>query len=86
MVDELVAHGVEVAEKGADFERKVGEPAGIRNRPAPVEVERADDDLVVGEVDKDGHGTGTVVAKGDPIPPALRDLPRRAARETPRKR
>jgi hypothetical protein len=74
-IDADVAPGVEVAEKGPDFERKVGEPADIRNRPAPGEVELADDDLVVGELDKDGHGTGTVVAKGDPIPPGLAQLP-----------
>ena len=86
MVDELVEPGVEIAEKGPDFERRVGEEAGVRNRPAPAEVERADDDLVVGELDKDGHGSGTFIAKGDPIPPGLRALPRRAAREAPRKR
>jgi hypothetical protein len=83
MVDELVEPGVELAEKGPDFERRVGEVAGVRNRPAPVDVERADDDLVVGELDKDGHGSGTFIAKGDPIPPGLSALPRRAAREAP---
>jgi hypothetical protein len=85
MVDELVEPGVEIAEKGPDFERRVGEESGVRNRPAPAEVERADDDLVVGELDKDGHGSGTFIAKGDPIPPGLRAFPRRAAREAPRK-
>jgi hypothetical protein len=84
MVDELVEPGIEIAEKGPDFERRVGEEAGV-NRPVPVEVERADDDLVVGELDKDGHGSGTFIASGDPIPPGLRALPRRAAREAPRK-
>jgi hypothetical protein len=83
-LDGDVAPGVEIAEKGPDFERRVGEPAPVRNRPAPGEVELADDDLVVGEVDKEGHGTGTVVAKGDPIPAELRELPRRAARPAPR--
>jgi hypothetical protein len=34
---------------------------------------------VLGEVDKDGHGTGTFVAKGDPIPAHLGALPRRPA-------
>jgi hypothetical protein len=85
-IDADVAPGVELAEKGPDFERKVGEPAGVRNRPVPAEVELADDDIVVGELDKDGHGSGTVIAKGDPIPAELRRLPRRAARPAPRKR
>jgi hypothetical protein len=83
MVDELAAPGAEVAEKGPDFERAIGEPADIRNRPDPAEPELADDDLLVGDVDKDGHGSRTFIAKGDPIPPALRELPRRAAREAP---
>jgi hypothetical protein len=82
-IDADVAPGVEIVEKGPDFERRVGEPAGVRNRPVPAEVERADDDLVLGELDKDGHGSGTFVAKGDASPPALRELPRRAAREAP---
>jgi hypothetical protein len=86
MVDELAAPGFELAEKGPDFERRIGEPAGIRNRPDPAAVEHADDDLLIGELDKDGHGSRVVVAKGDPIPPGLRDLPRRAAREAPRKK
>jgi hypothetical protein len=49
-------------------------------------VEVADDDLLIGELDKDGNGSRVVVAKGDPIPPGLRDLPRRAAREAPRRK
>ena len=81
-IDADVAPGVEIAEKGPDFERKVGEPAGVRNRPAPADVELADDDIV-GELDKDGHGSGTVIARGDPIPAELRGLPRRAARPAP---
>ena len=85
-LDRDVHADVELAEKGPDFERKVGEPAGVRNRPAPADVEHADDDIVVGELDKDGHGSGTVIAKGDPIPAELRELPRRAARPAPRKR
>jgi hypothetical protein len=84
-IDADVAPGVEVAEKGPDFERRVGEPAGVRNRPDPAAAELADEDLVLGELDKDGHGSGTFIAKGDPIPPGLRALPRRAAREAPRK-
>jgi hypothetical protein len=85
-IDADVAPGVELAEKGPDFERRVGEPAGVRNRPAPSEAEHADDDLVLGELDKDGHGSGTFIAKGDPIPAELRELPRRAARPAPRKK
>ena len=86
MVDELVEPGVEIAEKGPDFERRVGEEAGVRNRPAPAEVERADDDLVVGELDKDGHGSRVFIAKGDPIPPGMASLPRSPARAPSRKR
>jgi hypothetical protein len=82
-IDADVAPCVETAEKGPDFERRVGEPAGVRNRPDPAAADLADDDLLVGEVDKDGHGSRTFIAKGDPIPPGLRDLPRRAAREAP---
>ena len=74
---------VELAEKGPDFERRVGEPAGVRNRPDPAAAELADDDLVVGELDKDGHGSGTFIAKGDPIPAHLAALPRRAAWPAP---
>ena len=85
MVDELAAPGAEIAEKGPDFERAIGEVAGVRNRPDPAAVEVADEDLLIGELDKDGNGSRVVVAKGDPIPPGLRDLPRRAAREAPRK-
>jgi hypothetical protein len=83
MVDELAAPGAVIAEKGPDFERAIGEQLGTRNRPNPAEVERADQDLVLGEVDKDGHGSGTFVAKGDPIPAGLADVPRRPARSAP---
>jgi hypothetical protein len=86
MVDELAAPGAEIAEKGPDFERRIGEEHGTRNRPDPAAAEVADDDLLVGELDKDGRGSRVVVAKGDPIPPELRGLPRRAARETPRRK
>jgi hypothetical protein len=79
-IDADVAPGVELAEKGPDFERRVGEPAGVRNRPlGQPEPELADDDLVLGELDKDGHGSGTFIAKGDPIPAHLAALPRRPA-------
>ena len=86
MVDELVEPGVEIAEKGPDFERRVGEEAGVRNRPAPAEVERADDDVLLGELDKDGHGPRVFIAKGDPIPPGMASLPRSPARAPSRKR
>jgi hypothetical protein len=87
-LDANVAAGTEYAEIGPDFRRKVGEPAGVRNRPAPAELERAEVDTVVGEVDDNGHGTGTFVAAGDPIPAALAEHPRRPARPepSPRKR
>jgi hypothetical protein len=85
MVDELAAASEGLAEKGPDFERAIGEPLGTRNRPDPAAVEVADDDLLLGELDKDGHGSRVFVAKGDPIPPGQRTLPRGAAREAPRK-
>jgi hypothetical protein len=85
MVDELAIGGAELAEKGPDFERRIGEEAGIRNRPDPARVEHADDDLLVGELDKDGNGSRVVVAKGDPIPPELAQLPRVPARAPSRK-
>ena len=84
-LDRNVVTVAEYAELGPDFARRVGEPADVRNRPAgPPEV--ADDDLVLGELDKDGHGSGTFVAKGDPIPPGLAGHPRRPARAPARKR
>jgi hypothetical protein len=84
-LDRNVVTAAEYAELGPDFARRVGEPADVRNRPAgPPEV--ADDDLVLGELDKDGHGSGTFVAKGDPIPPGLAGHPRRPARAPARKR
>jgi hypothetical protein len=83
-IDADVAPGVELAEKGADFERKVGEPAGVRNRPAgPPEV--ADDDLLIERADL-GPEAATFIAKGDHIPPGLASLPRRPARAGSRKR
>jgi hypothetical protein len=79
--DRDVAEGVELAEKGPDFERRVGEVADRRHRPAPAKV--ADEDLVVGELDEDGHGSGVLVAKGDPIPPELAGLPRHRRADFP---
>jgi hypothetical protein len=77
-LDADVAPGVELAEKGADFERRVGEPAGVRNRPTgPPEV--ADDDLLIERKDL-GAEAATFIAKGDHIPPELAALPRRPAR------
>ena len=84
-LDRNVVTAAEYAELGPDFARRVGEPADVRNRPAgPPGV--ADDDLVLGELDKDGHGSGAFVAKGDPIPPGLAGLPRRPARAPAHKR
>lgn len=85
-IDRDVAADVEYAELGPDYQRKVGEPiAGVRNRPAgPPEL--AEEDLLLGEVDKDGHGSRVFVAKGDPIPAELASLPRAPARPVPRKK
>jgi hypothetical protein len=81
-VDQDVAEGVELAEKGPDFERRVGEPAAPRRAPAPVV---ADEDTHIVREDL-GPDSVTFIAKGDPIPPDLRDLPRRAAHGGSRKR
>jgi hypothetical protein len=78
-IDEDVAADVELAEKGPDFERRVGEPVERRRPPAP---ELADHDLLVERADL-GPDSATFIAKGDPIPPELRALPRRAARAAP---
>jgi hypothetical protein len=86
MVDELAIPGAELAEKGPDFERRIGEAAGVRNRPDPDQVEHADDDLLLGDLDDKGHGSRVVVAKGDPIPPELASLPRTPARGAPPKK
>ena len=86
MVDELAVPGAEIAEKGPDFERAIGEQVGTRNRPNPAEVERADEDLVLGDLDKDGHGSRTFIAKGDPIPQDLAQATRTPARAPTRKR
>ncbi len=82
-LDRNVVADVEFAELGPDFARKVGEPADPRRAPAP---ELADDDLLLGELDKDGHGSQTFIAKGDRIPPELASLPRSPARGAPRKK
>ena len=81
-VDQHVASGVELAEKGPGFERKVGEAAGPRRAPAP---EVADEDTHVVREDL-GPDSVTFVAKGDPIPPELVGLPRRPAHGGQRKR
>jgi hypothetical protein len=87
MVDELAIPGAEIAEKGPDFERRIGEEADIRNRPDPAAApEVADEDLVLGELDKDGNGSRVFIAKGDEIPAGLATLPRAPARPVPRKR
>jgi hypothetical protein len=78
-VDQDVAADVTLAEKGSEFERRVGEPPERRRPPAP---ELADEDLVVERADL-GPNSGTFIAKGDPIPPELATLPRRPARATP---
>jgi hypothetical protein len=80
-LDEDVQADAELAEKGPDFERRVGEPAAVRNRPTdPPEV--ADADLLIERKDL-GPDASTFIAAGSPIPPELRQLPRRAARGAP---
>jgi hypothetical protein len=81
-VDQDVAADVELAEKGPDFERRVGEPVE-RRRAVPPEV--AEHDLLIERKDL-GPDSSTFIAAGSPIPPELRALPRRAAREAPRKK
>jgi hypothetical protein len=84
-IDADVAPGTEWAERGPDFQRRVGEPAGVRNRPDPAAVDVADDDLHIERKDL-GPESATFIAAGDPIPAELRGLPRRAARPAPRKK
>jgi hypothetical protein len=83
-LDRDVQDDVDLAEKGPDFERRVGEPiAGVRNRPTgPPEL--ADDDLLIERADL-GPDSATFVARGDPIPPELAGLPRRPARAARKK-
>ena len=80
-VDQNVVADVEYAELGPTIQRKVGEPVEHR-RAAPPEL--ADDDLHIERKDL-GEDSATFVAKGDPIPSELAQLPRRPAR-APRKR
>ena len=79
--DEDVVADVELAEKAATWERRIGEPPERRRPPAP---ELADEDLVVERADL-GPDSGTFIAKGNPIPPELAALPRRAARAARKK-
>ena len=81
-LDRNVVADAEYAELGPEILRKVGEPVEHR-RAAPPEL--ADDDLLIERKDL-GDETTTFIAKGDPIPAGLRELPRRAARPAPRKR
>jgi hypothetical protein len=77
-LDRDVVADVELAEKGPDFERRVGEPIpGMRNRPArPPEL--ADEDLLIERKDL-GPDSSTFIAAGSPIPAELAGLPRRPA-------
>jgi hypothetical protein len=84
-IDVDVDPRVELAEKGPDFERRVGEPARVRNRPDPTAAELAEEDVLIERRDL-GPESSTFIAAGDPIPAELRDLPRRAARPAPRKK
>jgi hypothetical protein len=81
-IDQDVAEGTELAEKGPEFERRVGEVVDRRRVPVP---EVADEDL---HVDRKDLGTDSVtfIAKGETIPPELAGLPRRPARGGARKR
>jgi hypothetical protein len=81
-LDRNVVADVELAEKGPDFERRVGEAADVR-RAAPPEL--AAEDLHIAREDL-GPDSVTFIAQGDPIPPELAGLPRRPARAPARKR
>jgi hypothetical protein len=81
-VDQDVAADVELAEKGPDYERRVGEPITGVQRP---KVEVADQDTHIVREDLAGDSV-TFVAAGDTIPPDLAHLPRRQARAASRKR
>jgi hypothetical protein len=84
-LDRDVTADVELAEKGPDYERHLGEPiAGVRNRPTGPPT-LADEDTLIERKDL-GPESSTFVAKGDAIPPELAQLPRRPARGGPRKR
>jgi hypothetical protein len=84
-LDRDVTADVELAEKGPDYERHLGEPiAGVRNRPTgPPEL--AEHDLLIERKDL-GPESATFIAAGSPIPPELAQLPRRQARAAPRKK
>jgi hypothetical protein len=81
-IDRNVVADVTYAELGPTIARKVGEPVEHR-RAGPPEV--ADQDLLIERKDL-GDESSTFIAKGEPIPPELRELPRHAAREAPRKK
>jgi hypothetical protein len=81
-LDAGVVADVEYAELGPTIARKVGEPVSHRRTGPPELAER---DLYIERADL-GPDSSTFIAKGDPIPPELRELPRRAAREAPRKK
>jgi hypothetical protein len=76
-----------LAEKAATWERPLDAERDHRSPVVnpPAEPELADDDLLIERKDL-GEESATFVAKGDPIPAELRELPRRAARPAPRKR
>jgi hypothetical protein len=80
-LDEDVQADVELAEKGPDFERHIGEVAPVRNRPTDPPELATEDTLI--KRDDLGPDSSTFIAAGSPIPPELRELPRRAAREAP---
>jgi hypothetical protein len=81
-IDRNVVADVEFAELGPTVQRKVGEPVEHR-RATPADV--AEEDVLIERKDL-GDETTTFIAAGDPIPPELRELPRRAARGAPRKK
>jgi hypothetical protein len=81
-VDQNIVADVEFAELGPDIARKVGEPVEHRRAQA---ADVAEHDLHIERKDLGDEST-TFIAKGDPIPVGLRDLPRRAARPEPRKK
>jgi hypothetical protein len=72
-LDEDVQADVELAEKGPDFERRLGEVVPVRNRPAaPPEV--ASEDTLIERRDL-GPDSSTFIAAGDPIPPSCASFP-----------
>jgi hypothetical protein len=83
-LDRDVVDDVTFAEKGPDFERRIGEVVpGVRNRPeTPPEL--AEHDLLIERRDL-GPDSSTFIAKGSPIPPELAGLPRRPAQAARKK-